>query len=238
MTSDATSTDADLAEVRDMYASHGVGGKVGFGSGCALLIIDFQQSYTRTWRAKSLTPVENTSQVLAAARERGVPVVYTYMGYDPENPDAGVWGLKAKTLIENLRGSAACRIDPLIEPADGETVLEKRAPSAFFGNDLADQLRRRGVDTVIVCGTTTSGCVRATVVDGLSHDFHVIVPVECVADPSGPSAQTALSDIATKYGDLSSVAEVLEHMRAPIPPAPASQTGVPASAPQAGQVSA
>lgn len=213
-----TGSEEDFRAVREMYQAHGVGLRVGFGAGCALLIVDFQRSYTRTWRARTLAPVQATATVLAAARERGVPVCFTYMGYDPARPDAGVWGMKAKTLIDNVRGSEACQIDPLIEPADGETVLEKRAPSAFFGNDLAAGLRRLGVDTIVVCGTSTSGCVRATVVDGLSHDFRVIVPEPCVADPSEPSAQAALSDIDTKYGDVVSLDEVLEQMRAPLPP--------------------
>jgi maleamate amidohydrolase len=213
-----TSSEEEFRSVREMYQAHGVGLRVGFGAGCALLIIDFQRSYTRTWRARSLAPVQATATVLAAARERGVPVCFTYMGYDPARPDAGVWGMKAKTLVDNVRGSEACQIDPLIEPADGETVLEKRAPSAFFGNDLAGGLRRLGVDTIVVCGTSTSGCVRATVVDGLSHDFRVIVPEPCVADPSEPSAQAALSDIDTKYGDVVTLEEVLEQLRAPLPP--------------------
>ncbi len=77
--------------MRELYRSHGVGRRVGFGASSALIIVDFQQSYTRTWRAKNLTPVENTRRLLDAARQRAVPVVYTYMGYDPEHPDAGVW---------------------------------------------------------------------------------------------------------------------------------------------------
>ncbi|MGO8958748.1 MAG: isochorismatase family protein [Streptosporangiaceae bacterium] len=215
MTADGTSQSADLQAVRDLYRSHGVGGRVGFGAGCAVLVVDFQQSYTRTWRAKSLTPVENTARVLEAARRRAVPVIYTYMGYDPAHPDAGVWGMKAATLVENLRGSEACRIDPLIEPRAGDAVLEKRVPSAFFGSGLAERLHAQGVDTVVVCGSSTSGCVRATVVDGLSHGFRVIVPEDCVSDASAPSAEVALADIDTKYGDVVTSAEVLEQMRAP-----------------------
>lgn len=217
MNGEGTSRGEELRAVRELYQSHGVGKRVGFGAGCALIIVDFQQSYTRTWRASSLHPVKNTARLLAAARQRGVPVIFTYMGYEPGHLDAGVWGMKASTLIENVRGSEACRIDPLIEPREGELVLEKRVPSAFFGSGLAGRLARAGVDTVVVCGTSTSGCVRATVVDGLSHGFRVIVPEDCVSDPSAPSAEAALSDIDTKYGDVVSSAEVLERMRAPRP---------------------
>ena len=81
-------------------------------------------------------------------------------------PPGGISGIKAPTLLEFKRGSWECEIDPLIAPAPGERVLEKRAPSAFFGNDLAESLREQGIDTVVVCGTSLSGCVRASVVDG------------------------------------------------------------------------
>lgn len=205
--------DPRLGDAQELYRRHGVGGRVGFGRASALLIIDFQRSYTRTWRASSLDPVRATARLLAAARERGVPVVFTYVGYDPENPDAGTWGLKAATLVENIRGTEACAIDPLIEPAAGELVLEKRVPSAFFGSDLAERLRSWDVDTVVVCGTSTSGCVRATVVDGLSHGFRVIVPRECVNDASPASGEVALVDIDTKYGDVVGVEEALRAMQ-------------------------
>lgn len=208
--------DADerLRSVQEMYRQHGVGLRVGFGRFPAVLIIDYQQSYTRTWRAASLEPVRATARLLAIARDRGLPVVFTYVGYDPEHPDAGTWGLKAKTLVENIRGSEACRIDPLVEPLPAERVMEKRVPSAFFGSDLADWLGIRGIDTVVVCGTSTSGCVRATVVDALSHGFRVIVPRECVNDPSGPSGQVALVDIDTKYGDVMGLDEVIDALEA------------------------
>jgi maleamate amidohydrolase len=214
MTPMSENTDSEeLAAVRALYRSHGVGSRVGFGRKAAVIVVDFQYSYTRTWRAASLAPVEATARLLEVARRSRAPVVYSYMGYDPQRPDAGVWGLKAATLVSNVRGSQACEIDALIPPAPQDWVIEKRVPSVFFGSGLAEHLRERGVDTIIVVGTSTSGCVRATAVDGLSHDFRVLVPRECVADPSEPSARVALSDLDTKYGDVMDLDEVLDGLR-------------------------
>ncbi len=195
----------ELASVVEMYRAKGVGNPLGFGKRAALLVVDFQQAYTRTWRAKSPEPVENAQRLLTAAREQGLPVVFTYQGYDPENPDGGVFGIKAPTLLEFKRGSWECEIDPLIAPLPGERVIEKRAPSAFFGNDLAGQFKEQGIDTVVVCGTSLSGCVRASVVDGMSHDFRMLVVREAISDPSEPSLQTSLVEIAVKYGDVITV---------------------------------
>jgi len=213
--SEVTASAAQTAdEVRDMYARHGVGARMGFGQHPAVIVVDFQQTYTRTWRAASLQPVEATAVLLRAARDRGLPIFYTYMGYDPEAPDAGLWGLKAATLVENVRGSWGCEIDPLVAPADGDAVLDKQAPSAFFGTGLHEMLRDAGVDTVVVCGTSLSGCVRATIVDALSYGYRPIVPRDCVADPSAPSMTASLQDIDTKYGDVVSLDEAISGLAA------------------------
>lgn len=203
------SADQTAEQVREMYASHGVGRRMGFGDHLAVIVVDFQQTYTRTWRAASLAPVEATVPLLAAARLHGAPIYYTYMGYDAENPDAGIWGLKAPTLVENVRGSWGCEIDPLIAPQDGDTVMDKQAASSFFGTGLDEKLAEAGVDTVIVVGTSLSGCVRATVVDALSYGYRPIVPRECVADASAPSMAASMQDIDTKYGDVVSVDEAV-----------------------------
>jgi maleamate amidohydrolase len=199
---DISALEQSLAEVMEMYRAKGVGNPLGFGRRVAVVIVDFQQAYTRTWRAKSLEPVEQTARVVAAARERGLPIYYTYQGYDPDEPNGGIFTLKAPTLLEFTRGSWSCEIDPLIAPAPGELVIGKRAPSAFFGSDLHERLQKHQIDTVVTCGTSLSGCVRATVVDGMSYDYRMIVPRDCVSDSSAPSMATSLMEIQTKYGDV------------------------------------
>jgi maleamate amidohydrolase len=103
-------------------------------------------------------------------------------------------------------------IDPRIAPADGEIVFNKKVASAFFGTPLVSQLASRGVDTVILTGCSTSGCIRATAVDAVSYGFRVIVPEECVADRADAPHRANLFDIDSKYGDVVGVDEVLEHL--------------------------
>lgn len=206
-----------LAEVEAMYRAKGVGNPLGFGTKAAVLVIDFQQAYTRTWRAKSAEPVEQTARVIAAARAKGLPVFYTYQGYDPVEPDGGLFTIKAPTLLQFKRGTWDAEIDPLIAPETGDLVLEKNSPSAFFASELASVLKAQEIDTVVVCGCSLSGCVRATVVDGMSHNLRMIVARECVQDPSAISMAVSLMEIGIKYGDVTPVDEVIAGIEALVP---------------------
>ena len=155
-----------------------------------------------------------TAEVLRAARAAGVPVAYTVCAYEADLSDAGPFGVKCPGLAACTRGTAGCEVDDLVAPAAGEPVLEKTQPSGFFGTDLAERLRAQGVDTVVVCGTTTSGCVRATVVDGMSHGFRAVVPIEAVADRSQAAHDQALFDMGHKYADVVPVADVVAQLDA------------------------
>lgn len=203
-----------IDEVAAMYKAKGVGQPLGFGRRVAVLVIDFQQVYTRTWRAKSLEPVELTAKLIEAARAQRLPVYYTYQGYDPEHVDGGIFGMKAPTLLEFLRGSWACEIDPLITPKSDDLVMEKTVPSAFFKSELADRLASLDIDTVVICGCSLSGCVRASVVDGMSYGYRMIVPEACVSDASEPSLRTSLMEINTKYGDVVTFEQALAGIKA------------------------
>lgn len=198
--------------VLETYRAQGVGlGRVGFGRTCACIVVDFQNVYTRGARGCGTNAVERTGRLLGAVRLAGVPIFYTLVAFNPGN-GPGVWGDKCPALHTLDRNGEECRIDDLVKPAAGDTVYAKQAPSAFFGTPLAGKLRALGVDTVITCGTSTSGCIRATVVDGVSHGFRMLVPRQCVSDRSEPSAVAALFDIDAKYGDVVDVAEVEEHL--------------------------
>ena len=113
-----------------------------------------------------------------------------------------------------LRGTEGCEIDPLVAPAEGDVVFEKQQPSAFFGTDLHERLGAHGVDTVVVCGTTTSGCVRATVVDGMSLGYRMVVPVEAVSDRARTPHRSALFDMGHKYADVLPERDVLAALAA------------------------
>ena len=145
---------------------------------------------------------------LPAAREAGVPVCFTRVVYAADGSDAGIFCLKApglKILTEDHVSSAV--VDELA-PEPGEYVLRKTQPSAFFGTDLIGWLVQRRVDTLIVTGATTSGCVRATVVDAMSHNFRTIVATDCVGDRALGPHDANLFDMGQKYADLMSGTEI------------------------------
>ncbi len=206
-----TDNQKQLEDVRKLYRSKGVGHRLGFGTKAAVVVVDFQKQYTRTWRAKSLTPVENTATLLAAARSAGAPVAYTFIGFEKDGADAGVFGEKASTLLENVIGTEPAEIDELITPQPGDAVIAKQVPSSFFGNTLAQDLKAQGVDTVVVVGTSTSGCVRATVVDSLSHNFRTMLVRDCVMDSNQLAHDITLTDVDIKYGDVIGLDEAVAY---------------------------
>lgn len=146
------------------------------------------------WAAR--TPILT---LLERARERGVPVLFS--SQDPETS-------QATNRPRSQRDAADLALDPFFGPRAGELVVAKRRASVFFETDLAEQLARLGVDTLILCGETTSGCVRATAVDAYSHGFHVVVVEEAVFDRSPLSHKVSLFDLHHKYADVMSLAQV------------------------------
>jgi maleamate amidohydrolase len=203
---------------RERYAKGNMGKRVGFGACPAVLVVDMTRAFTEDrfplGCAAAGTPCAAAiRRLLDTVRPLGVPVLYTR--YDAFAADAqwGRWldkgtGAEPDSL---MRGPEAHEIADAVKPAAGEVALTKTKPSAFFGTPLASLLTYLGVDTVVVTGMVTSGCVRATVVDAFSHNYRVIVPLECVADRSDTSHQVNLFDIDMKYGDVVPLADVLAH---------------------------
>jgi nicotinamidase-related amidase len=190
----------------------------GFGSKAALVNVDFQQAYTRPDLFPKSAYVTHPGQIgfvnaLAAAfRARLMPVIWTRVAYKEDAGDAGVWGTRTNTpdSLQNIRaGSDRHAFDPRIEiDMAKDMVFDKRMPSAFFQTPLASYLVWHKVDTVIVTGGSTSGCVRATAVDSLSHGYRTIVPEECVADKHESYHYANLTDLLLKYADIVSVEDV------------------------------
>lgn len=176
-----------------------------------MLVIDASRAFTNPDSALGLdgaNVVETIRRVLDRFRELRLPIFYTTVAYD--SPDeAQVFRERLPALKMLSAGSNWVEIDPRIAPRDNEQVIVKHFPSGFFGTDLADRLAATGVDTVYVTGLTTSGCVRATVVDALSHNFRVVVPREAVADRDSYAHEANLHDIDCKYGDVMSVDQAL-----------------------------
>jgi len=192
----------------------------GFGRKAALINIDVQRAYTDTATFKTAyeTDPQQIAHINALAevcRSRGLPVIWTYVAYEPG--EAGVWGTRSDTpdALQNIAlGSPRAELDPRTEidrPYD--VIIRKRMASAFFETNLASLAVWHGIDTMVVTGGSTSGCVRATAVDGLSHGYRMIVPQECVADKHESPHFASLYDMHLKYADVLPVDQVQAALR-------------------------
>lgn len=190
------------------------GNRIGFGQRAALLIIDFAQAYTlkdSPLFAEGVGPaVEETVDVLRAARASGIPVIHTTVTHQANFLDGGVW-LRKSPVVKCMAEPRFAKVCEGVEPTADELVITKQYASAFFGTSLAATLTSAGIDTIIVTGCSTSGCIRATAVDGVQHGFRVIVPRECVGDRHPDPHNSNLFDIDSKYGDVVGKHEVIEY---------------------------
>jgi maleamate amidohydrolase len=187
------------------------GGAAGFGERPAVVVVDLNVGFTNPSSplACDLDDVlVSTRALLDAARAKGIPVYFTTIEYDEVGEAAAAVFLRKAPALKVLRpGTRWVEIDPRLGRVEGELVLVKAHASAFFGVPFAALLAGR--DTLIVCGASTSGCVRATVVDAMQHGFAPIIPRECVGDRSPGAHEQALDDMGGRYGDVLSLEEVL-----------------------------
>ena len=199
-----------------MYASRGFGNKVGFGQKPALLIIDFIKGFTDTacpLGSNLDAEVSATKQLLEIFREKELPVHFTTTAYDEAMVSAGVFVKKVPSLAHLKFGSNWIEIDDRLAPISGEVVWTKHYASAFFGTALASALSAQKVDTLIVTGCTTSGCVRASAVDSCQHGLLTNVVRECVGDRSASAHEANLNDLNAKYADVVSLAETIIYLK-------------------------
>jgi maleamate amidohydrolase len=202
-------------ETREIYERARLGQSVKLGARPAVLVVDFSRGFTdpeSTMGSELTREVEATNRLLAAAREREIPVIFTTIGFEPNLKDGSLWLEKAPGLGELIIGSKWVEIDPRLERRDEETVILKKGASAFFGTNLPSILVSQGVDTIIMCGATTSGCVRATAVDLLQYGYPTLVPRECVGDRAQAPHEANLVDIQAKYADVVSIEDVLAYI--------------------------
>jgi maleamate amidohydrolase len=192
--------------------------KFGFGSKAAIINIDLQRAYTdldafTTAYQTDPRQIEFINAVSTIARSKGMPVIWTHVAYMPNADDAGVWGTRTDTpdSLQNIKvGSERAELDPRLEIDDQtDAVINKRMASVFHETFLPSLLNWHKVDTVILSGGSTSGCVRASAVDALSRGYRVIVPEECVADKHEIPHYANLCDMMLKYADVESVATVM-----------------------------
>jgi nicotinamidase-related amidase len=202
-------------EAREVYAKARLGESVTLGSRPAVLVVDFSCGFTDPESAlgSDLTAeVEATKRLLDAARGRGLPVIFTTIGYEPSLKDGGLWLQKAPALADLQVGGRWVEIDPRLEPREGETIVLKKGASAFFGTNLAAILISQVIDSIVLCGATTSGCIRATAIDLLQYGFPTLVPRECVGDRAQAPHEANLFDIQAKYADVVSLEEALAYV--------------------------
>ena len=202
-------------QAKQVYAAAGLGQSVTLGSRPAVLVVDFSCGFTDpecTLGADMSAAVEATRRLLDAARGKGLPVIFTTIGYEPSLKDGGLWLQKVPSLGELQIGGRWVEIDTRLEPRTDETIVLKKGASAFFGTNLPAILVSQGVDSVILCGATTSGCIRATAVDLLQYGYPTLVPRECVADRAQAPHEANLFDIDAKYADVVALDDVLEYV--------------------------
>ena len=202
-------------EAREVYARARLGESVTLGQSPGVLVVDFSCGFTDPAcpLGADLTPqVEATRRLLDAARAKGLPVIFTTIGFEPSLKDAGLWVQKAPGLGELQLGGHWVEVDPRLERREDETVIVKKGASAFFGTNLPAILVSQQVDTVVLCGATTSGCIRATAIDLLQYGWPTLVPRECVGDRAQAPHEANLFDIQAKYADVVSVEEALEYV--------------------------
>jgi maleamate amidohydrolase len=208
----------EFDDLQQRYFNRGFSRRVGFGQRPALLVIDMNRAFTDPSSALGAnmdSVVETINRLLAVAREKGNLVVFTTVAYDEEaeHQAARVFMSKVPALKMLKVGTPAVAIDPRLQRRASETLLVKQFASAFFGTSLASLLMAEGCDTLIVTGCTTSGCVRASVVDALQYGLRPVVPVEAVGDRAAEPHHANLFDIQAKYGDVVTVEEVLLYLR-------------------------
>ncbi len=197
------------------YESKGFAGRSGYGASPVLLVVDFINGFT-----DPATPLGGdfsrelaaTAELLQSFRAAGRPIVYTTIVYDSDLRDAGLFVKKVPSLAILTRGSGMEDVDARILPRSGEYLVEKKFASAFFGTDLDAYLRARGIDTVIMVGCTTSGCIRASAIDSLQHGFHTVVVRDAVGDRAEGPHEANLFDIDAKYGDVVALGDALGYL--------------------------
>jgi len=191
-------------------------GSLGFGKAPALILVDFVAAYfveSSPLYAGVEDELASALRIRDAARAAGIPVIYTNVVYQKGGADGGVFYRKVPALEAFEAGNPLGRWAEGLEPGDGELVISKQYPSAFFGTSLAETLSKRSIDTLIITGVTTSGCVRATCVDAMSSGFVPIVVADACGDRHAAPHEANLFDMNAKYADVVDEHTVIEYLK-------------------------
>jgi len=213
-------SDKTAREIFEETRSNPNRARFGFGEKLAIINVDPQKAYTRPDLYPNTSYITDPGQmsyindISAAARGKGLPVIWTHVAYMDDASDAGIWGTRTDTpdSLQNIKfGSERAEFDDrLTIDHTVDAIYTKRMPSAFFETPLQSFLTWHKIDTIVVTGGSTSGCIRATAVDSLSHGYRTIVPIECVADKHESFHFANLTDLLIKYADVVPVSEVFD----------------------------
>jgi nicotinamidase-related amidase len=202
-------------DLDDHYGDKEFGESVGIGAQPALIVIDLINAFTdpeSDLGADVSDVLEQTERLLETFREYDLPRYFTTVAFEESYGDAGRFIEKVPALRELQLGSDRVAVDDRIAPVGDERVILKKYASAFFGTDLETELTTQRVDTLVIAGVTTSGCVRATAVDSLQHGYRTIVPADAVGDRAEAPHRANLFDIDAKYGDVVQTEDVVTHI--------------------------
>ena len=201
----------------EFFRQRGFGIKMGFGERPALILIDMIKGFTDPTMplgAPLETQIEAQKPLLDVARARAIPVIFSTVMYEEADiKDAGIWALKQTGAQTLTAGSEAVKVDPRLGMQPRDILLVKKYASCFYGTDLVPRLNSRRIDTLIITGCTTSGCVRATAVDAVQNGFRPMVVREAVGDRSAAAHDQSLFDLNAKYADVVSLDETLQYLK-------------------------
>ena len=220
------SSDETAKQIFEKVMANPARAKFGFGKKAAIVNVDPQKAYTRIDLFKTAyetdpDQMQHVNTISNLARSKGLPVIWTHVGYMKDGGDAGVWGTRTDTpdSLQNIKvGDERWEFDDRLEiNYDKDAVYTKKMPSAFHETPLQSYLIWHQIDTVILTGGSTSGCIRTSAVDSLSRGYRTIVPMECVADKHESYHYANLTDLQLKYADVVNVQEVVDYLNAYTP---------------------
>ena len=204
----------EIESQEDYYAKIGFSKQLGFGKRPAVLVIDMCRGITEPGKMyiDMDAHIPRIQAINEAARRIGAPVIFTTVAFHKDLADAGTFGQKCPLIQKLLYGTPGIDIDPRLPVDDSDHLFVKKFPSAFYGTNLQSMLTGLSVDTTIIVGNSTSGCVRATACDAISGGFRPVVPSDCVADRAPLSHQINLFDMGSKYADVMPSEDVLAYL--------------------------
>jgi maleamate amidohydrolase len=201
----------------EFFRQRGFGLRIGFGERPALMVIDMVKAFTNPdmmLGANLDAQIAAIQPLLDIAHERDIPVIFSTVMYsEADFKDAGIWALKQKGVVTLKADTEGVEVDERLDMRPSDSLLVKKYASCFFGTDLVPRLLSRHVDTLIITGCTTSGCVRATAVDAVQTGLRPMVVREAVGDRSAAAHAQSLFDLDAKYADVVSLAETLQYLR-------------------------